>query len=121
MKKILNSQSLLVCVLIKILRTGIKEENVYDYYREMSSKGIRTDIVEEWIRVMGITDDMVKGIVKYHPVTTGQDVMKDGFKGKAIGEEIKRREGERYVSMVKGVKENKIVKYSDFLNKKKDK
>jgi tRNA nucleotidyltransferase/poly(A) polymerase len=106
-----------IAFLIKILRDGVKKENVYEYYREMSSKEIRTDTLAEWIRVMGISDPMVVGLLKYHPATSGHDVMKDGFKGPEIGEEIIRREGERYINMIKGINERiKIIKFDDFLN-----
>ena len=107
--------------MIRILRYGVKAEDVYEYYREMSSKDIRTDVIADWIKVMGISDPMVIGLLKYHPVITGPDVMKDGFKGPEIGLEIKKREAKRYLDMVNGVKEDvKIVRYSDFLNEKFD-
>lgn len=106
--------------LIKILRDGVGADNVYDLYREASSKGIRRDVIEEWIKVMGIHDPMTKGFINYQPSTNSKDVMKDGFKGAAIGEEIKRREGENYINMIKGIKENKIIKFTEFLNEKMD-
>ena len=104
----------MIAFLIKVLREGVKPETVYDIYREMSSKDIRTDILAEWIRVMGITDPMVEGLLKYRPTTNGRDVMRDGFKGEEIGKEISRREGEKYLELVKGMNESKIIRFSDF-------
>ena len=105
----------IISFLIKILRHGVNPGNVYELYREMSSKDIRSDILAEWIRVMGITDPMVSGLLKYRPSTNGRDVMQDGFKGEAVGREIARREGEKYVELVKGLKENRITRYSEYL------
>jgi tRNA nucleotidyltransferase/poly(A) polymerase len=104
----------MIAFLIRILRDGVKPETVYELYREMSSKDIRTDILAEWIRVMGITDPMVEGLLKYRPTTNGRDVMRDGFKGEEIGKEISRREGEKYVELVKSLNENKIIRFGDF-------
>jgi len=114
--KIPNTYVDTIAFLLKIYHDGVNEDTVYDYYREMSSKSIRTDILHEWIRVMGISDDMVLTFLKYHPATSGGDVMKDGFKGAEIGAEIKRREGIRFLNMVKGVNEKiNILKINDFL------
>lgn len=107
----------IIAFLIKILISGVNPDNVYELYREMSSKEIRKDIIREWIKVMGISDPMVNGLLKYQPTTTGHDVMTDGFKGAGIGEEIRRREGIRYTNMVKGVRENiNIIKFNNFLS-----
>jgi tRNA nucleotidyltransferase/poly(A) polymerase len=104
----------IIAFLIKILRDGVKPDTVYDLYREMSSKDIRTDILAEWIRVMGITDPMVSGLLKYRPTTNGREVMADGFKGEEIGREIARREGVKYVELVKKLDENRIIRFGDF-------
>ena len=104
----------MIAFLIKILRDGVKQETVYELYREMSSKDIRTDVLAEWIRVMGITDPMVSGLLTYRPSTNGRFVMKDGFKGVDIGREISRREGEIYLELVNKLDENIIIRYSDF-------
>ena len=103
-----------IMFLMKILRNGVRVENVYEMYREMSAKDIGKDVIEEWIRVMGITDPMVTGFLKYTPSTTGKEVMTDGFKGAAIGEEIRKREGEKFSNMVKGIRESKVLKYNEF-------
>lgn len=107
----------IIAFLIKILRDGVKPENVYDLYREMSSKDIRMDILAEWIRVMGITDPMVSGLLKYRPTTNGKDVMSVGFRGEDIGKEIARREGEKFLELVKNLNESRVVRYSEYLEK----
>ena len=103
--------------LIRLLREGVKPENVYEIYREMSSKDIRDDIVAEWIRVMGITDPMVSALLKYTPSTNGRDVMSVGFRGEDIGKEIARREGEKFLELVKSLNESRVVRYSEYLEK----
>lgn len=94
----------IISVLIKILKKGVDIDNVYLLYREMMSKGVRTDILADWIRVMRINDMNVKALLYYKPSTTGQDVMKDGFKKAEIGEEIKRRESIKFKKLVNDLK-----------------
>ncbi|MFW6225642.1 MAG: hypothetical protein ACOC3V_01620, partial [bacterium] len=45
---------------------------------------------------------------------SGKDVIKDGFRKEQIGEEIKRREGEKFKTLIDNINERKIVKYSEF-------
>jgi len=93
----------IISVLIKIFRDGVDENNVYNLYREIKSKGVRLDILRDWIRVMRINDKRIIALLKYEPTTTGHDVMKDGFKKSEIGEEISRRESERFKELVKSL------------------
>lgn len=104
----------IIIFLIKILRHGVNPSNVYEVYREMKSKEVRPDVLEEWVNVMSISDPMVRAFLKYSPSTSGKDVMKDGFRKEEIGEEIKRREGEKFKNLVDSMNERKIIKYSDF-------
>ena len=106
----------IIIFLLKILRHGVNPSNVYDLYREMKSKEVRPDILQEWIKVMSISDPMVIAFLHYSPSTSGQDVMKDGFKRHEIGEEIKRREGEKFKKLVDTMNERNILKFNQFLN-----
>lgn len=104
----------IISFLIKILRNGVNSDNVYEMYREMKSKEVRPDILEEWIKVMGISDPMVKAFVNYTPSTSGDEVIKDGFQKEEIGNEIRRREGEKFKELIKKLNERIILKYSQF-------
>jgi tRNA nucleotidyltransferase/poly(A) polymerase len=90
----------IISILINILNRGVDVDNVYNLYREMKSKDVRHDILEEWIRVMGIYNKNVRGLLKYKPTTKGGDVMKDGFTKADIGFEINRRESELFKKLV---------------------
>lgn len=94
----------IISILIKILNNGVDIDNVYLLYREIMSKKVRPDILAEWIRVMRINDLNVKALLYYKPTTTGQDVMKDGFKKIEIGQEIKKRESIKFKNLVNSLK-----------------
>jgi tRNA nucleotidyltransferase/poly(A) polymerase len=98
----------IISILIKIWRMGeIKPEDVYELYKEIRNKNVRRDIIEEWIKVMGIKHKSIIKFLDYTPSTSGDEVMKDGFKGISIGNEIRRREGEKFKKMLK---ESYIIK-----------
>jgi hypothetical protein len=61
---------------------------------------------------MGITDKSIIRFLDYEPSTSGKVVMDAGFKGVGIGNEIRRREAERFKEMLK---ESHIIKsFSDY-------
>lgn len=99
--KIPNKFVDIISFLLRLLTTGVNESNIYAVYREFKSKEVRHDILEEWIRVMRIHDKNVIALLTYKPVTSGHDVMKDGFKGSDIGDEISKREGKLFRELVK--------------------
>jgi len=101
--KIPTSYVNIISTLIKIFRDGVDENNVYNLYREIKSNGVRLDILREWIKVMRINDKRVIALLKYQPTTTGHDVMKDGFKKEQIGQEISRRESEKFKELIKTI------------------
>lgn len=91
----------IISILIKMWRMGsIAPEDVYELYKEVRNKSVRRDILEEWYKVMNITDKSYMTFLDYVPSTSGNDVMKDGFKGASIGNEIRKREGEKFKKML---------------------
>lgn len=94
----------IISILIRILKDGVNEDNVYYLYRDIKSKNVRNDILTEWIKVMRINDKKVKALLYYEPTTSGTDVMKDGFKKAEIGEEIRRRESIKFKKLVNDLK-----------------
>lgn len=90
-----------ISVLIKLYNEGVSPEEVYEFDKMTKNKDIRRDIIEEWIDVMGITDKSVTAFLEYDPVTTGKELMADGFRGPGIGIEMRKREGERFKKMLK--------------------
>ena len=105
----------IIALLIKILKNGVKIDTVYELYREIKSKNLRSDILDEWIRVMKITDKRIKALLVYEPTTTGPMVMKDGFRKAGIGEEIRRREAIKFQELLDSMNESVILTtFDDF-------
>lgn len=79
-----------VVFLISFLSLDI--ENVFDFYKKKQQCDISDDSILEWIRVNSITDPVKLKFLKYKPSVSSQELMNKGFKGKALGDEIKRLE-----------------------------
>ena len=54
----------------------------------------------EWLEVLSINDPIKIKFVEYKPTTSAQDLMSQGFKGKSLGDEIKRLEIENFKEML---------------------
>jgi hypothetical protein len=100
-----------ISVLIDILNNGVNPDYVYNLYREIKSKEIDLNIIKDWIKINGIHDPYVLSLLVYIPTTGGDEVMKDGFRKAEIGEEIRRREKEKFIKLAKGIDENYINNY----------
>jgi hypothetical protein len=102
----------IISILINLYRNGVAPEDAYETFKLIRNKGLRKDILQEWIDVMGITDKSILAMLKYEPVTTGQELMDAGFKGAGIGNEMRKREGERFKELLK---ESRIIKsFADY-------
>lgn len=105
----------IISVLIRLYNNGVPPEDVYELYKEVRNKDVRRDILEEWINIMGIRDKSVIKFLDYVPTTTGKEVMDDGFKGAGIGNEIRKREAEKFKKMLN---ESVVVEsFNTFKNK----
>ena len=111
----------IISFLIRIWGKGkIIPDDVYELYKEVRSKNIRTNVLEEWVRVMNITDKSIIQFLNYEPSTSGNDVMDDGFSGIGVGNEIRKRESDKFKEMLKETLDNKfhlIKSFKDFKNK----
>ena len=88
-----------VIFLLKYL--NLTPESAFDMYKSKLQCHISDETILEWIKVMGITDPVKIKFVDYKPTTSAEGLMKQGFKGKALGEEIKRLELEKFKKMIK--------------------
>ena len=91
----------IISILIDLYRDGVAPEDAYETFKTIRNKGLRKDILQEWINVMGITDKSVLAMLEYEPVTTGKELIAAGFKGAGIGNEMRKREAERFKEMLK--------------------
>ena len=71
-------------------------DKVLDYWRKRQSSGISDETILEWLtKTASEREDLVR-FVGWKPSVNSEDVMARGFKGKALGEEIKRLEVENF-------------------------
>jgi hypothetical protein len=86
-----------VVFLISLL--NFKIEDVFTFYKKKNQCVITDQTILEWIKLMKLSDMVIK-FVNYKPSVSSGELMSQGFKGKALGEEIKRIEIEKFKSMI---------------------
>ena len=105
----------IISILIRLWQDGgVAPEDAYELYKEIRNKSVRRDIIEEWMKVMGIKHKSLIKFLDYVPSTPGKEVMDDGFKGVGIGDEIRRREAEKFKKLLK---ESITVSFDKYNNK----
>lgn len=75
-------------------------ENVTDIYKKKIQCAIDDSTILEWFKVNGINDDILIKFLEYKPSVSSQELMDRGFKGKALGDEIKRLEIEKFKTLL---------------------
>lgn len=96
--KIESETATKVVFLISLLK--FNEEEVFDIYKKRQQCAISDATILEWIEAENINNDALIKFVEYKPTVSAQELMSQGFKGKDLGEEIKRREIEKFKSMI---------------------
>ena len=87
-----------VTLLISLL--NFKVEDIFDIYKKRQQCAITDATILEWLKVETIdTNELIK-FVEYRPSVSAQELMSQGFKGKDLGDEIKRLEVEKFKSML---------------------
>ena len=87
-----------VTLLISLL--NFKVEDVFDIYNKRQQCAITDDTILEWLKVQSIdTNELIK-FVEYRPSISAQELISQGFKGKSLGDEIKRLEIEKFKQMI---------------------
>jgi tRNA nucleotidyltransferase/poly(A) polymerase len=96
--KIEHENATKIVFLISLL--NFKIEDVFDIYKKRQQCGITDQTILEWLKVQSIdTNELIK-FVEYRPSVSAQELMSQGFKGKALGDEIKRLEVEKFKSIL---------------------
>jgi len=78
----------------------MKVEDVLDIFRKRQNCAITDATILEWLRVSDNQNDMLVKFVDYKPTVSSQEIIAQGFKGKELGEEIKRLEIEKFKEML---------------------
>lgn len=89
-----------ISILINLYQNGVDSSDVYEMSRSHKSKFISRKLLADWVDVMEITDKNTLMFLKYEPTTSAALVMVKGFKGAAIGNEIRRIEKEKFEKML---------------------
>ena len=87
-----------VTFLISLL--SFKVEDIFEIYKKRQQCVITDATILEWLKVQGIDTDTLVKFVEYKPSVSAQELMSQGFKGKALGDEIKRLEIEKFKQMI---------------------
>jgi tRNA nucleotidyltransferase/poly(A) polymerase len=87
-----------VVFLIRLLQ--LTPELAFDMYKSKLQCHIEDSTILEWFKTQEVNDTVKIKFVEYKPTTSAQDLMSKGFKGKLLGDEIKRVEIENFKSML---------------------
>ena len=79
---------------------SFKVEDVFDIYKKKQQCAITDQTILEWLKVQSIDTDTLIKFVEYRPSVSAQELMSQGFKGKDLGDEIKRLEVEKFKQML---------------------
>ena len=78
----------------------LSPESVPDLYRQRVRSAISDESILEWLRVQDLSDRMFDVFMDFKPKIDSQELMSKGFKGKQLGDEIKRLEIEQFKSLL---------------------
>lgn len=79
-----------IIALINLL--NLTPSNVTDIYKQVRIALITKEVILDWYKVNDIDDKMFLAFVDYKPSVSAEELMKQGFSGPELGNEIKRRE-----------------------------
>ena len=96
--KIESETATKIVFLLRLLQ--LTPELAFDMYKSKLQCHIEDKTILEWFRALGINDPIKIKFTEYKPTTSAQDLMANGFKGKSLGDEMKRLEIENFKSML---------------------
>ena len=74
---------------------------VTEFYKAKRVARVSDDVILDWYKVNDMNDRMYMAFLEYRPSVSAQDLMKQGFKDKALGDEIKRLEVKNFIKILK--------------------
>jgi hypothetical protein len=99
-KKMLNKFTIPGKVADKVLfllnLDNFKVESIFDIYKKKAQIRISDEQINNFLSVNDINDVNLLKFTKFRPSVSSQELMANGFKGKALGDEIKRLEMENF-------------------------
>ena len=74
-------------------------EHIENFFTK--SRGISTEIISEWYKLIGLTESPIhKAFVKYKPTTNAIELMGQGLSGKKLGEKITELEINNFKQLI---------------------
>lgn len=87
-----------VIFLIDLLK--LSPENTFDLYKKKIRCHISNSQIIDWLDTCGTHDKMFIRFIDYVPSVSAEELMSKGFKGRELGEEIKRLEIEKFKKLL---------------------
>jgi hypothetical protein len=87
-----------VVFLINLLE--LTPENAFELYKQKIRCHCDSKIIVDWLDVNVIHNKIFIRFIDYVPSVSAEELMKQGFKGKALGDEIKRLEIEKFKRLI---------------------
>ena len=75
-------------------------DQILDFYDKKRSYQISSEMVEEWIKVAGLSDPKYSAFLKFSRTVDSKALMDKGFVKNALGQEIKRLEIENFKKLL---------------------
>lgn len=76
-------------------------DKIVEYYSKRKSYQVDDSMLNEWMKITGVDGVNWQAFVKYKPTISSQELMSQGFKGKELGDEIKRLEIYKFAELLK--------------------
>jgi tRNA nucleotidyltransferase/poly(A) polymerase len=88
-----------VVFLIDLLK--LRDETAFELYKRKIRCGVTNSQIIDWLDTCNIHSQIFIRFIDYKPTVSAEDLMKSGFKGRELGEEIKRQETENFKKLLK--------------------
>ena len=83
-----------VVFLIDLLNLDVS--NAFELYKKKIRCHVNNHQIIDWLDTCGIYNKIFIRFIDYVPSVSAEELMKQGFKGRELGEEIKKRESEKF-------------------------
>ena len=88
-----------VVFLIDLLK--LKEDTAFDLYKKKVRCAATNSQIIDWLDTCNIHNQIFIFFIDYKPTVSAEELMAKGFKGRELGEEIKRLEIENFRNLLK--------------------
>jgi tRNA nucleotidyltransferase/poly(A) polymerase len=88
-----------VVFLIDLL--NLKDDTAFELYKKKIRCAVSNSQIIDWLDTCNIHSQIFIRFIDYKPTVSAEDLMKRGFKGRELGEEIKRQETENFKNLLK--------------------